>query len=68
VGDLEDLDDFRRRHHINLSVTAVTADGMQQTYPVLSLAEADEKFEELRKAGSQQIFIKSSTRTIRRLR
>jgi hypothetical protein len=36
-------------------------------YPVLSLAEAFEKFEELRAAGVPQVFIKNGNRTIQRL-
>jgi hypothetical protein len=60
------FDDFRRRQS-DLSVMAVDAVGVQM-YPVLSLLEAGEKFEELRKAGLPQIFIKNGNRTIKRLR
>jgi len=37
-------------------------------YPVTSLTEASKKFEELRQAGSVQIFIKNGNRTIKKLR
>ncbi|MDB5636821.1 MAG: hypothetical protein JWP51_1729 [Bradyrhizobium sp.] len=64
--DWDKFDDFRRRQS-DLNVMAVDAAGASHMYPVLSLAEAFEKFEELRAAGVPQVFIKNGNRTIQRL-
>jgi hypothetical protein len=52
----------------NFSLIAVDAGGIQTMYLAASLAEAFEKFEELRKAGLPQIFVKDGNRTIKKLR
>jgi hypothetical protein len=50
------------------TLIAVDAGGIQTMYLAASLAEALEKFEELRKAGLSQIFIKNGNRTVKKLR
>jgi hypothetical protein len=52
----------------NFTLIAVDAGGIQTMYLAASLAEALEKFEELRKAGLPQIFIKNGNSTIKKLR
>jgi hypothetical protein len=52
----------------NSSLIAVDAGGIQTMYLAASLAEALEKFEELRRAGFSQIFVKDGNRTIKKLR
>ena len=50
------------------TLIAVDAGGIQTMYLAASLTEALEKFEELRKAGLSQIFIKNGNRTVKKLR
>jgi hypothetical protein len=50
------------------TLIAVDAGGIQTMYLAASFAEALEKFEELRKAGLSQIFIKTGNSTIKKLR
>jgi hypothetical protein len=49
------------------TLIAVDAGGIQTMYLAASLTEALEKFKELRKAGSAQIFIKDGNRTVKKL-
>ncbi len=50
------------------TLIAVDAGGIQTMYLAASLAEALEKFEELRKVGLSQIFVKDGNRTIKKLK
>jgi hypothetical protein len=65
--DWAKFDDFRRRQS-DLVVVATDDAGTQQMYPVLSLVEAVEKFDELRRAGAKLLFIKNGNHTVQRLR
>jgi hypothetical protein len=61
--DWANFDEFRRRQS-DLTVVAIDDAGTQM-YPVLSLEEAREKFDELCAVGSWRVLIKHGNSTIR---
>ena len=63
--DWDKFDAFRRRLS-DLTVVVIDATGAQHMHSVLTLPEALEKFEELRRAGFPKILAKNGNRTIKR--